>query len=33
MKKLTNKLVVLDLGMHPKNIGKLSMVKDGIIEW
>ncbi|RRN69945.1 DUF2642 domain-containing protein [Peribacillus simplex] len=32
MKKLTNKLVVLDLGMHPKNIGKLSTVKDGIIE-
>ncbi|MDV7764441.1 DUF2642 domain-containing protein [Peribacillus sp. CSMR9] len=32
MKKLTNKLVVLDLGMHPKNIGKVSTVKDGIIE-
>ncbi|MGE7182787.1 DUF2642 domain-containing protein [Peribacillus sp. NPDC006672] len=32
MKKLTNKLVVLDLGMHPKNIGKISTVKDGIIE-
>ncbi|MFP3510736.1 DUF2642 domain-containing protein [Peribacillus sp. SIMBA_075] len=32
MKRLTNKLVVLDLGMHPKNIGKVSTVKDGIIE-
>ncbi|MGG4265254.1 DUF2642 domain-containing protein [Peribacillus simplex] len=32
MKKLTNKLVVLDLGMHPKNMGKISTVKDGIIE-
>ncbi|CAH0137683.1 hypothetical protein SRABI96_00398 [Peribacillus sp. Bi96] len=32
VKKLANKLVVLDLGMHPKNIGKISTVKNGIIE-
>ncbi|MCT4478513.1 DUF2642 domain-containing protein [Peribacillus frigoritolerans] len=32
VKKLTNKLVVLDLGMHPQNIGMISAVKDGIIE-
>ncbi|MEJ9229113.1 DUF2642 domain-containing protein [Peribacillus butanolivorans] len=32
LKKLTNKLVVLNLGRHPMDIGKISHLQDSIIE-
>ncbi|MFJ7637326.1 DUF2642 domain-containing protein [Peribacillus sp. NPDC097225] len=31
LKKLTNKLVVLDLGQHPMDIGRIIQLKDGLI--